>query len=170
MYFLNLGVKGLNSCRLLDQTSLLSFSSVCSAAALICAECSRNSDSLESESIWEIQSQIVMMLEWDARQICCTKWTALVTMLSQLPLVWLKLSRTAVALAFEEIRTPSGRDICVQKFGNAYQWNRETNGAFQKHLYHHPLYIQRNPECCSQTIRDFPSQYLRAFRERLPRV
>ena len=46
---------------------------------------------------------------------------------------------TAVALAFEEMRTPyaSEREICVQKFRNAYQRNRKTNGAFEKHLYHH---------------------------------
>ena len=52
-----------------------------------------------------------------------------------------------IAQAFEETRTPyaSGREICVKKFGNAYQQNRETNGAFQKPLYHHQT-IQRNTE------------------------
>ena len=53
----------------------------------------------------------------------------------------------AVALAFEEMRTPyaSGREICVQKFGYTYQQKRKTNGAFQKHLYDHQT-IQRNTE------------------------
>ena len=47
---------------------------------------------------------------------------------------------SAVALAFEEMR--KRREIFVRKFWNAYQQNRETNGAFQKHLYHHQT-IQR---------------------------
>ena len=47
------------------------------------------------------------------------------------------IATTAAALTFEEIRTPyaSGREIWVQRFGNAYQRNREMNDAFQKHLY-----------------------------------
>ena len=48
-------------------------------------------------------------------------------------------TQPAVALAFEEMRTPyaSGREVCVQKFVNAYQRKEtETNTAFQKHLYH----------------------------------
>ena len=49
----------------------------------------------------------------------------------QLLQVWLGYSRnspSAVALAFEEMRTPyaSGREIFVQKFGNAYRRNSET--------------------------------------------
>ena len=44
---------------------------------------------------------------------------------------------SAVALAFEEMRTPyaSRRKICVQKFRNAYQRNRVTNDAFQEQFY-----------------------------------
>ena len=63
----------------------------------------------------------------------------------------------AVSLAFEEMRTPyaSGREICVQKFGNACQRNRETNGAFQKHLYHHQT-IQRNTEMLFANDARFP--------------
>ena len=55
--------------------------------------------------------------------------------------------QSAVALAFEEMRTPyaSGREInSVQKFGNGYQHNRETNGAFQKHLYHRQTMLFAN--------------------------
>ena len=65
--------------------------------------------------------------------------------------------QAAVALAFEEMRTPhaSGREICAQKFGNAYQRNRETNGAFQKHLYHHRT-IQRNTEMLFSNDARFP--------------
>ena len=44
------------------------------------------------------------------------------------------------------MRTPAyascAREICVQIFGNAYQQNKENNGAFQRHLYHHQT-IQR---------------------------
>ena len=45
----------------------------------------------------------------------------------------------AVALAFEEMCTlyASEWEICVQKFGNAYQRNRETNGAFRAPLSNH---------------------------------
>ena len=49
----------------------------------------------------------------------------------------------------------SGRGICVQKFGNAYQKKRETNGAFQKHLYHHQM-IQRNTEMLFANHARFP--------------
>ena len=78
---------------------------------------------------------------------------------------------TAVALASEGMRTPyaSGREICVQNFGSAYRQNRETNGAFQKHLYYHHT-IQRILKFCSQTVRSFLSKHSRAFRDRLPRV
>ena len=69
---------------------------------------------------------------------------------------------TAVAPAFEEMRTPyaSGREICVHKLGNAYPQTRETNGAFQKYLYHHQT-IQRNEMFANDA---------RAFRDRLPHV
>ena len=58
---------------------------------------------------------------------------------------------SAVALAFGEIRT----NICVQKFGNAYQQNWETNGTFQKYLYHHQT-IQRNIEMLFANDARFP--------------
>ena len=60
---------------------------------------------------------------------------------------WIHTFPGVVALPFE-MCTPyaSGREISVRtKFGNAYQRNRETNGAFQMHLYHHQT-IQRNTE------------------------
>ena len=48
----------------------------------------------------------------------------------------LEHSTSAVALPFEEMRTPyaSGKEILRTKFGNAYQRkaNTETNAAFQK--------------------------------------
>ena len=51
------------------------------------------------------------------------------------------------SLAFEEMRKPyaSEQEICVQKSGNEYWQNGETNGAFQILLYHHQT-IQRNTE------------------------
>ena len=47
----------------------------------------------------------------------------------------------------------------------AYRRNRETNGAFQKHIYHHQT-IQRN-EMFANDAR-FLSQYSRAFRDGFP--
>ena len=72
---------------------------------------------------------------------------------------------------FEEVRTlyASGWEICVQKFGNVYQQNRETNGAFQKHLYDDQRFSELL-KGCSQTMRAFLAQYSRAFRDRLPHV
>ena len=63
----------------------------------------------------------------------------------------------AIALAFNEMRTPyaSEREICVQKFGNAYRRNRETNGPFQEHLYHHQT-VQRNTEMLFANDERFP--------------
>ena len=56
---------------------------------------------------------------------------------SQVWTAWTNIHQktSAVALAFEEVRIPhaSGREVCVQKFGNAYQ-RKEINDAFQKHL------------------------------------
>ena len=55
------------------------------------------------------------------------------------------------------MRTPyaSGRQICVQEFGKTYQRNRETNGAFKKHLYHHQT-IQPNTEMLFANDGHFP--------------
>ena len=82
---------------------------------------------------------------------------------------------TAVALAFEEMRTPfaSGRENLLKKqfAGKCVpaKRNRKTNDAFQKHLDHRVhRTIQR--KCCSQTMHAFRSQYPRAFRDRLPLV
>ena len=70
---------------------------------------------------------------------------------------------TAVALAFEEMRTSyaSGREICVQKFGNAYQrkkiekWMPHFNSTFQ---------IQWNKMFFANDAR-FPFTYSRMFRD-----
>ena len=66
---------------------------------------------------------------------------------------------SVVVLAFKEMHTlyASRREICTQKFGNAtiqYQ-HRETNDAFQKHLYHHQT-IQQNTEIMFANDAQFP--------------
>ena len=48
-----------------------------------------------------------------------------------------------------------GQEICERQFVNAYQRNRETNGAFQKHLYHHQT-IQRNTEMLFENDARYP--------------
>ena len=50
------------------------------------------------------------------------------------------------SLVLEVFRSyASEREICVEKFGNAYRRNREMNSTFQKHLFHHQT-IQLNIE------------------------
>ena len=63
---------------------------------------------------------------------------------------------TAVALAFEEMRTPyaSGREICVQKFGNAYQRNERDSAKWMarfKSTFATITQVSDILECCSQT-------------------
>ena len=55
------------------------------------------------------------------------------------------------------------------KIRNAYGGNRETNGAFQMHIYHLKRF-SKLVQLCSQTMHAFLSRYSRAFRDRLPRV
>ena len=84
-----------------------------------------------------------------------------------------RCSLPAIALAFEEMRTPyaSGWEICIQKFGNAYQ-----RKEIEKRMAHFKStfttwFIKRFSEIkCSQTTRAFLSPYSRAFRYRLPHV
>ena len=99
----------------------------------------------------------------------------------KVPFHWVSLFAYAVRIASMIFRT--GRFlcvicaqicvhalICVQKFGNAYRRNRETNGAFQRHLFTTIKRFSEILKCCSQTMRAFLSQYSRPFRDRLPRV
>ena len=80
---------------------------------------------------------------------------------------------SAVALAFEEMRSPyaSGREICVQKFEIRTNEKRlrEMNERFSS-TFATITPFSEILKGCSQTVRVFLSQYSRVFRDRLPRV
>ena len=79
-----------------------------------------------------------------------------------------RLRLSAVALAFDEMRTPypSGQEICVQNFGNAYQWREiETRMTHFKSTLS-TGFIKRFREIkCSQNNARFPFTIL-AFSRR----
>ena len=82
------------------------------------------------------------------------------------PVTWSALKVwPAVALAFEEMRTPyaSGREVCVQKFGNAYQ-----RKEIEKRMTHFKsiFQIQWNKMFFANDAR-FPFTYLCMFCDHL---
>ena len=86
--------------------------------------------------------------------------------------LWIQYIYSAAALAFEEMRTPytSRREICVQKFQNAYQRKQ-----IEKRMMHSEStfgFVKRFSEikCSSQMMHAFLSQYSCAFRDRLCHV
>ena len=64
---------------------------------------------------------------------------------------------TAVALLLRRCvhRTQVDEKFAYKKFGNVYQQNRETDGAFQKHFYHHQT-IQQNTKMLFANDASFP--------------
>ena len=71
------------------------------------------------------------------------------------------LVSSVVALAFEEMRTPyaSGRGICVQKFGNVYQWKEIDKQMLHFKSTFTTKFIKRFSEikCSSQIMHAFLS-------------
>ena len=82
-----------------------------------------------------------------------------------------QINKSAVALAFEEVRTPytSGWEICKQKSGNAYQ--RKGTRKQMTHLKSTftTVFFKRlsGVKCRSQTMRAFLSKYLSVLRPSL---
>ena len=80
---------------------------------------------------------------------------------------------TVIMLAFEEMRNTVQKWMrCVQKFGNAYQWEE-----IEKQMAHFKStftirFIKRFSEikCSSQAMHTFLSQYSHTFRDCLPHV
>ena len=76
---------------------------------------------------------------------------------TRMPSVIVYLICTAVALAFEETHTPyaSGREICVQKFGNVYQRKEQEKWMLHFKSTFGIKFIKRFNEikCSSQTMR-----------------
>ena len=81
-------------------------------------------------------------------------------------MMWVLCNLGAVALAFEEMHTPyaSGREICVQKVGNAYQWKE-----IEKRMTNFKSTSQRSKMFCANDAR-FPFTYSCMFRDRLRHV
>ena len=114
-----------------------------------------------------IGSQIIFHLKrvWKAKFFTLCDVIFLVRLQGNLKLITKNKPQVAVALAFQQMRTPdaSRREICVQEFGNAYQRKRY-------HFYHRVQQtIQGNKMLFANNAR-FPLIHSRIFRDRLPHV